>query len=49
MEKYKVSRYFDDVFECYVTGELTIEEAKVKRDELNSKPRYYVSYQIRQV
>ena len=41
---YKVARYFDDVFECFVTGELLKKDAQIKCNEFNSKPRTYVSY-----
>lgn len=44
--KYKVARYFDDVFECYVTGELTKKEANEKKNLLNKEDRCYVSYGI---
>lgn len=47
--KYRVAKYFDDVFEKYVTDILTKKEATDKANELNSKPRYYVSYGIRTV
>lgn len=43
---YKVARYFDSVFEAYVTGILTKKEAREKAIELNKKTRYYVHYDI---
>lgn len=43
---YRVARYFDDVFECYVTDEISKKEAKGKCDELNKRQRHYVSYSI---
>jgi hypothetical protein len=47
--KYKVARYFDDVFECFVTGELSKNDAQIKCNEFNSKPRAYVSYGLRSI
>lgn len=44
--KYKVARYFDDVFECYVTGELNKKDADEKKQSLNKKTRCYVYYDI---
>jgi len=49
MHKYKVARYFDDVFEIYVTGELSKDEAQSKCNELNFNSRAYVSYIVRLV
>lgn len=46
---YKVARYFDDVFECFVTGELSKKDAQIKYNEFNSKPRAYVSYGLRSI
>ncbi len=47
---YKVARYFDDVFEAYVTDVLTKTEANKKALELNKmKPRHYVRYSIRMI
>lgn len=46
---YKVARYFDDVFECFVTGELSKKDAQIKCNEFNSKPRAYVSYGLRSI
>ena len=46
---YKVARYFDDIFECFVTDELSKKDAQIKCEELNSKPRAYVSYSIRSI
>lgn len=46
---YRVARYFDDVFECFVTGELSKSDAQIKCDEFNSKPRAYVSYGLRSI
>lgn len=48
-DKYKVARYFDDIFECFVTGELSKKDAQIKCDEFNSKPRAYVSYGLRSI
>jgi hypothetical protein len=47
--KYKVARYFDDIFECYVTDELSKKDAQIKCNEFNSKPRAYVSYGIKSI
>ena len=41
---YKVARYFDNIFECFVTGELSKKDAQIKCDEFNSKPIAYVNY-----
>lgn len=46
---YKVARYFDDVFECFVTGELSKGEAQIKCNELNSETRGYLSYGIKSI
>lgn len=43
---YRVARYFDDMFEAYVTDELSKKDAHSKRDELNKQPRHYVSYGV---
>lgn len=43
---YRVARYFDNVFECYVTGVLNKKEAKEKKIQFNKKPRRYVSYDL---
>ncbi len=42
--QYRVARYFDDIFEIYVTETLTKKEADIKAKEFNNKPRHYVSY-----
>ena len=44
--KYKVARYFDDMFEVYVTEILTKKEANIKAEELNKTPRHYVYYSV---
>lgn len=45
---YRVARYFDDMFEAYVTGVLTKKEAKIQVEMFNtSTPRHYVQYRIR--
>lgn len=46
---YKVARYFDDVFECFVTIELSKKDAQIKCNKFNSKPRAYVSYGLRSI
>jgi hypothetical protein len=47
--KYKLARYFDDVFECYVTDEMSKKDAQIKCNEFNSKPRAYVSYGLKSI
>mgnify|MGYP000895491922 CR=1 FL=1 len=47
--KYKVARYFDDIFECYVTDLLSKKDAQIKCNEFNSKPRAYVSYGLKSI
>jgi hypothetical protein len=47
--KYKVARYFDDVFECYVTDLLSKKDAQIKCNEFNSKPRAYISYGLKSI
>jgi hypothetical protein len=47
--KYKVARYFDDVFECYMPNEYAKKVAQIKCNELNSKPKAYVSYIIKAI
>jgi len=47
--KYKVARYFDDVFECYVTDEMSKKDAQIKCNEFNSKQRAYVSYGLKSI
>jgi len=47
--KYRVARYFDDIFECFVTDELLKKDANIQCNEFNSKPRAYVSYDIRSI
>ena len=42
--KYRVARYFDDIFECFRSEELTKEEAEQKANEYNKSQRCYVSY-----
>jgi len=44
--KYKVARYFDNVFESFVTGELSKNDALEKAKQLNRSIRAYVSYSI---
>ena len=44
--KYRVARYFDDVFECYMTEVLTKTEATEEMKKLNKSPRHYVSFGI---
>lgn len=44
--EYRVARYFDDIFEAYVTEVLTKKEAYKKAGKLNKKIRHYVSYQV---
>ncbi len=46
---YKVARYFDNVFETYVTGILSKKDAKEKAKEMNGKPKHYIYYDIRKV
>jgi len=46
---YKVARYFNDFFECFVTGELSKKDAQIKCNEFNSKPRVYVSYGLKSI
>ena len=41
---YKVARYFDDVFEIFVTDILSKKSASERATELNKTPRHYVSY-----
>ena len=49
-EQYRVARYFDDVFEMFVTGPTSKEEADKKALEFNNKrPRHYVFYASRKV
>lgn len=47
--KYRVARYFDDMFECFVTGSLSKKEARLMCDEFNSQPRAYVSYGLKNI
>ena len=47
--KYKVARYFEDVFEGYIHGEFSKKVAQIKCNELNSKPRSYVNYRIKTI
>ncbi len=47
--KYKVARYFDDVFECFVTELLSKKDAQIKCNEFNSKPKAYVGYGLRSI
>lgn len=47
--KYKVARYFDNVFEYFVTGELSKKDAQIKCNEFNSKPIAYVRYGLRSI
>jgi hypothetical protein len=42
--KYRVARYFDDIFETYETGILDKKSALNKASELNKQSRHYVSY-----
>jgi hypothetical protein len=46
-KKYKIARYFDDVFEQFVAYNMNKEEAEKKLKLLNRQPRYYVSYEIK--
>lgn len=47
---YRVARYFDDIFEAFVTGILSKKEARIEAKKFNSaKPRHWVSYSIRAV
>lgn len=46
--KYKVCRYFDDVFEKVIESFDSKEEAEKKADELNKSVRAYVSYLVRE-
>lgn len=47
---YKVSRYFDDIFEADVTDVLTKKEAAIECKKFNdAKPRHYVQYRIRPI
>lgn len=43
---YRVARYFDDMFEQYVTENMSKKEAREKCNELNKSPRHYVYYGI---
>lgn len=47
--KYRVARYFDDIFEKYETDALPKKEAQLKCNELNSRPRAYVYYAIKSI
>lgn len=44
--KYRVSRYYDGIFETYVSGELNKSEANKICCERNKEPRYYVQYRV---
>lgn len=44
--KYKVGRYFDNIFETYVTDILSKKEARKQCKKFNFKSRHYVSYDI---
>ena len=46
--EYQVCRYFDDFFEAVVSTHPTEKEATDVADSLNSKPRVYVSYSVRE-
>jgi len=46
---YRVARYFDNVFECFVTDELSKKDAQIKCNEFNSKPRAYVRYSLKSI
>ena len=43
---YRVARYFDDIFEVYVTDILSKKEAYAQAEQLNKGPRAYVCYRI---
>lgn len=46
--KYKVCKYFDDVYEKTIARGLTYEEAKQIKDEANTKYGHdYTSYEIK--
>jgi hypothetical protein len=47
--KYKVARYFDDVFECYMPNEYPKKVAQIKCNELNLKSKAYISYRIKAI
>ena len=44
--KYRVVRYFDDVFEAYESGILDKKSALEKACVLNKKQRHYISYGV---
>lgn len=44
---YKVARYFDDIFVCYVTNELPRKSAQKACNELNQKADFLVSYSLK--
>ena len=48
IKRYRVGRYFDDVFEIWVTGFLSKEEAKKVKDKLTDPYSAYVSFEIRE-
>lgn len=47
--KYRVARYFDDIFEGYASEIMTKKEAKIECDRKNDSQRHYVQFRIKAV